>query len=543
MSGSPAPPLPAPSLARATSWSSRGQPPSTPQAARAPSDKRTLIPDRAPRTADRGTRSSSGWAALGPRGGLPWPALASLPIAASLGEHSAVPNDVFVTPACNLQLITGPNMAGKSTYLRQVALICLMAHIGCPVPAEDAQVPLLQRVFTRISTSDSLETNASSFVSEMRETSYILRNVRPGCAALVLFDELGRGTSNRAGASLAWAIAEFVQQHRTTFTLFATHYLQLANLQRLYPTVKCLSMAVEPTDRRLCFEYKVQTGVATTAQYCTDFLAEVAGIPAGVCAAAKRLAERVEFDPVDANAERSRAEANRNSIAERLVMLQRSSTLSDDDLSRFMHDLQGRVRGGIQTAAGPRATAPPRPASSPSTASRRQGAEQAGGADSRGSPGLRTVQRSQRTRADPLGVGAGHGTRPPASPPRWPSAPPAEGGGTQLDAAAGGALEAPEEAPALPSRRHGAALTATLRHARIAHIALPTSPVRATPAPPLPLPAAGTRTRTRTRARAGLGVAEGASARLRTWPLALRPKIERGGAGRTRTGGGAPLSG
>ncbi|EOD30919.1 hypothetical protein EMIHUDRAFT_462781 [Emiliania huxleyi CCMP1516] len=184
------------------------------------------------------------------------------------GEHSAVPNDVFVTPACNLQLITGPNMAGKSTYLRQVALICLMAHIGCPVPAEDAQVPLLQRVFTRISTSDSLETNASSFVSEMRETSYILRNT-----------------------------------------------------------------------------------ACTTAQYCTDFLAEVAGIPAGVCAAAKRLAERVEFDPVDANAERSRAEANRNSIAERLVMLQRSSTLSDDDLSRFMHDLQGRATDDANDSA------------------------------------------------------------------------------------------------------------------------------------------------------------------------------------------------
>lgn len=117
-------------------------------------------------------------------------------------------------------------------------------------------MPLLGRIFTRISTADSLEDNASTFVSEMRETSYILRSM--GAPALVLADELGRGTSNRDGASLAWAIAERLLKHPNTFTLFATHYLQLANLHELYPNVKLLRLAVDPTASRLRFLYRVQ---------------------------------------------------------------------------------------------------------------------------------------------------------------------------------------------------------------------------------------------------------------------------------------------
>lgn len=287
------------------------------------------------------------------------------PLLERLGEHSAVPNDVFMTPACNTQLITGPNMAGKSTYLRQVALVCLMAHIGCPVPAEEAEIPLLQRVFTRISTSDSLQAGASSFVSEMREASYILHNLRNDAAALVLFDELGRGTSNRDGASLAWAIIEYVQQFPRTVTLFASHYLQLANLHQLYPNIKCLRMSVQPADRRLHFEYKVQMGVATKSQYMTDFLAEVAGIPASVCRLAKELSGRVQFDTVDGSAQRSREEASRNSIAERLLLLKRNSTLSEDDLRLFLLDLQKRLRveqpgRGAAERCVPRSGAPPR---------------------------------------------------------------------------------------------------------------------------------------------------------------------------------------
>ena len=200
------------------------------------------------------------------------------PILDRFGEHSLVANDVYATPASNFALITGPNMAGKSTYLRMTALVCLMAHVGCLVPASQANVPLLSRVFTRIASSDCLESCTSTFAGEMREATYVLRNLGP--SALVLVDELGRGTSNRDGASLAWAVAEELLSAPRTFTFFATHYLHLANLKNLYPNVRTLMMAVEPSASRLRFMYHVQEGVCVQRQYCTEFLAELAGTPA-----------------------------------------------------------------------------------------------------------------------------------------------------------------------------------------------------------------------------------------------------------------------
>lgn len=152
------------------------------------------------------------------------------------------------------QLITGPNMSGKSTYLRQTALTVLLAHIGCHVPAEVATVPLLHRVLTRIGMSDSLETNSSTFTCEMRETSYILKSLGRPC--LVIVDELGRGTSNREGVSIAWAVAEALLLQPNTFTLFATHYLQLSNLRNLYPEhVRNLVLQVEHDEKRLKFTH------------------------------------------------------------------------------------------------------------------------------------------------------------------------------------------------------------------------------------------------------------------------------------------------
>ena len=231
------------------------------------------------------------------------------PILDRFGEHSLVANDVYATPASNFALITGPNMAGKSTYLRMTALVCLMAHVGCLVPASQANVPLLSRVFTRIASSDCLESCTSTFAGEMRETTYIVRNLGP--SALVLVDELGRGTSNRDGASLAWAVAEELLSAPRTFTFFATHYLHLANLKNLYPNVRTLMhdvvrasrcmlpgyhsyqvrtlmMAVEPSASRLRFMYHVQEGVCVQRQYCTEFLAELAGTHPRPCRPAPR---------------------------------------------------------------------------------------------------------------------------------------------------------------------------------------------------------------------------------------------------------------
>ena len=175
---------------------------------------------------------------------------------------TVVANSVNLQHATHFQLVSGPNMSGKSTYLRQTALAVLLAHIGCHVPAEAATVPVLHRVLTRIGASDSLESNGSTFACEMRETTYVLRNL--GKPSLVLVDELGRGTSNRDGSSLAWAIAEALALTPGTFTLFATHYLQLANLRNLYPShVRNLVLDVEHSQSRLHFTYTVKVNRTT----------------------------------------------------------------------------------------------------------------------------------------------------------------------------------------------------------------------------------------------------------------------------------------
>ena len=322
------------------------------------------------------------------------------PILDRFGEHSLVANDVYATPASNFALITGPNMAGKSTYLRMTALVCLMAHVGSLVPASQANLPLLSRVFTRIASSDCLESCTSTFAGEMRETTYVLRNLGP--PALVLVDELGRGTSNRDGASLAWAVAEQLLSAPRTFTFFATHYLHLANLKNLYPNVRTLMMAVEPTASRPRFMYHVQEGVCVQRQYCTEFLAELAGtpprpcrpvpwhlplrparagacspralcctepctvahgvgIPSSVTAAASRLSAEVDFDPVDAPSAEAKRRAACAEAAERLVRVATSSTMDGAALCHFLKQLQGRLRLTMATPPPP-PPPPPNPA-------------------------------------------------------------------------------------------------------------------------------------------------------------------------------------
>ena len=260
------------------------------------------------------------------------------PILEAIGEAAVVPNDIMITHATNFQLITGPNMSGKSTYLRQAALAVLLAHCGCHVPAEAATIPLLRRVFTRIGASDSLESNGSTFACEMRETTYILRNLGDA-PSLVLVDELGRGTSNRDGASLAWAIAEQLAMQPKAFTLFATHYLHLAGLKSYYPDhVRTLFLQVQPTDAKLHFLHKIADGVATKAQYMSDFLAEIAGFPSQVCGAAKRLAASVDFDPVHPPSATARTREAYALVAERLIWLRRSTTM-DEVCQRCHHRL------------------------------------------------------------------------------------------------------------------------------------------------------------------------------------------------------------
>jgi DNA mismatch repair protein MutS len=207
-----------------------------------------------------------------------------------------VPNDLFFSDESQfLLLITGPNMGGKSTFLRQAALICILAQIGSFVPAAQAQLPLLDRIFTRIGASDNLARGRSTFLVEMSEVAAILNTATP--ASLVLLDEVGRGTATFDGLSIAWAVVEALQANARPRTLFATHYHELTELEQLLPGVKNVHVSVQETGTEVVFLRRVEPGSADKS-YGIE-VARLAGLPNDVIARAReilRYHERSEED-------------------------------------------------------------------------------------------------------------------------------------------------------------------------------------------------------------------------------------------------------
>jgi DNA mismatch repair protein MutS len=202
-----------------------------------------------------------------------------------------VPNDLFFEPARQqLLLITGPNMGGKSTYLRQAALIVLMAQIGCFVPARQAKLPIIDRIFTRIGASDNLARGRSTFLVEMSEVAAILNHGTP--ASLVLLDEVGRGTATFDGLSIAWAVVEHLQRHTRARTLFATHYHELTELADLLPGVKNVHVSVRETPNEIIFLRRVEPGSADKS-YGIE-VARLAGLPRSVIERAREVLKRHE---------------------------------------------------------------------------------------------------------------------------------------------------------------------------------------------------------------------------------------------------------
>jgi DNA mismatch repair protein MutS len=202
-----------------------------------------------------------------------------------------VPNDLFFEPARQqLLLITGPNMGGKSTYLRQAALIVLMAQIGCFVPARQAKLPIIDRIFTRIGASDNLARGRSTFLVEMSEVAAILNHATP--ASLVLLDEVGRGTATFDGLSIAWAVVEHLQKHTRARTLFATHYHELTELADLLPGVKNVHVSVKETPNEIIFLRRVEPGSADKS-YGIE-VARLAGLPRSVIERAREVLKRHE---------------------------------------------------------------------------------------------------------------------------------------------------------------------------------------------------------------------------------------------------------
>lgn len=209
-----------------------------------------------------------------------------------------IPNDVSLSPdGTRLMLITGPNMAGKSTYLRQTGLIVLMAQIGCFVPAESARIGVVDRIFTRVGASDRLSRGLSTFMVEMIETANILRNATPH--SLVLLDEIGRGTSTFDGLSIAWAIVETLHDEpaRQALTLFATHYHELTGLVESLEHAGNFQVAVQEKGDKLVFLHKILAG-ACDSSYGIH-VAEMAGLPNNVVRRARKILLRLEKEKID----------------------------------------------------------------------------------------------------------------------------------------------------------------------------------------------------------------------------------------------------
>jgi DNA mismatch repair protein MutS len=209
----------------------------------------------------------------------------------SLNDERFVPNDAQLDNASQqLILITGPNMAGKSTFIRQVALLTLLAHTGSFVPASAARIDLVDRIFTRIGASDDLARGQSTFMVEMSETANILNNATT--RSLIILDEIGRGTSTFDGLSLAWSIVEHLHNAVGAKTLFATHYHELTELAARLPRVKNFNVAVREWNDQIVFLRKIVEG-ATDKSYGIQ-VARLAGVPKTVLERAKEILVNLE---------------------------------------------------------------------------------------------------------------------------------------------------------------------------------------------------------------------------------------------------------
>jgi DNA mismatch repair protein MutS len=213
-------------------------------------------------------------------------------IEASLDDRF-VPNDITIDCGDNqLLILTGPNMAGKSTYLRQCAILTLMAQTGSFIPAASATIGVVDRIFTRVGASDDLARGQSTFMVEMGETANILNNAT--ARSLIILDEIGRGTSTFDGLSIAWAVAEYIHDKAAlkAKTLFATHYHELTDLSLTKEGVKNLSMAVKEWDDKIVFLRKVVPG-GSSRSYGIQ-VARLAGLPETVIARAKEILRNLE---------------------------------------------------------------------------------------------------------------------------------------------------------------------------------------------------------------------------------------------------------
>lgn len=212
-----------------------------------------------------------------------------------LSSESFVPNDTYLDADENrTMLITGPNMAGKSIYMRQVAIIVIMAHMGCFVPAKSAEICPVDKIFTRVGASDDLSTGRSTFMVEMSEVANILENATD--QSLLLLDEIGRGTATFDGLSIAWAIIDYITSHLKAKTLFSTHYHELTELEGVYEGLKNYKMTVREFHGNIIFTRRLLRGSANKSFGIE--VAGLAGLPESVLKKARELLKKLESSDI-----------------------------------------------------------------------------------------------------------------------------------------------------------------------------------------------------------------------------------------------------
>ncbi len=254
-----------------------------------------------------------------------------------LGEEY-VPNDIYLdNEKQQIIIITGPNMAGKSALLRQTALIVLLSQIGCFVPAESARIGLVDKIFTRVGASDNISLGESTFMVEMTEAANILNNVTP--RSLVLFDELGRGTSTYDGISIAWAIVEYLHEHpkAQARTLFATHYHELNEMEKNFSRIKNYNVSVKEVNNKVIFLRKLMRGGSEHS--FGIHVAEIAGMPKSIVKRANTILKQLEAESsgVGAKAKPSAEALNQSRAGMQLSFFQ----LDDPVLSQIRDEILG----------------------------------------------------------------------------------------------------------------------------------------------------------------------------------------------------------
>ncbi|KAF5477515.1 hypothetical protein F2P56_004148 [Juglans regia] len=274
------------------------------------------------------------------------------PMAIDAGRHPIlesihndfIPNNLFLSEASNMVIIMGPNMSGKSTYLQQVCLIVILAQIGCYVPAHFSTLRVVDRIFTRMGAVDNLESNSSTFMTEMKETAFVTQNVSE--RSLIVMDELGRATSSSDGFAIAWSCCEYLLPLKA-YTIFATHMENLSELATIYPNVKILHFQVDIRNNRLDFQHQLKDGPRRVPHYGL-LLAEVAGLPSSVIETARSITSRIaekEVKRMEINYMQYHPIQMAYRVAQRLICLKYSSQ-DEDSIRQALQDLKEQYADG-----------------------------------------------------------------------------------------------------------------------------------------------------------------------------------------------------